>query len=1168
MPRLPARTLLGHIRHLVGVRPDDRTDRELLHCFLNDPLTLPSPYAKRAEGKVKAESAFAVLLQRHGPLVWAVCRRALGQKQDAEDAFQAAFLVLAQKAKSIRNTETVGGWLHGVACRMAMNAKRSRIRRQRHEHQAAKLREDRECAPQQAEAALREMQVLLDEEVGRLPEKYRSPFILCCLEGRSRAEAAAELGWKEGTLSSRIAHARALLQERLTRRGVMLSAALTAGVMWNQPASAALIQATQKAAALVAAGQTVSAAATPAVAALVDSAAGVVGVKAKLASVVILAGIIGSTVGLASSEQLAATGQQSNAAVKPDETLPIAEGRKPRTDFQGDPLPPEAIVRLGTTHLRHGEDINSLHFTPDGKVLVARSKGGVRTWETGTGKLIQLFPKESEGDLPPGPSLSPDGKLFATPGEKKLHIWETATAKLLRAINLDQEFPLARLPVSTCCFSPDGKLLASPNGNSANDVTLWNPATGEQIRRWTVSNKRVMFLAFAGDSKTLITASQDNTIRSWNSATGAKLRESAGLPESLQTLALSPDGKHLAFVGFITKPPGPGIVPAPGVILGDFYYPEPFVHVWDVAAEKEVRRFMEPGHEKKPDEARGFESLAFTPDGKTLLAGSVDGGMYTCSLERSKEPRRIWQGSGRVSAVTASPDSKTAAVAVGSTIHLIDLASGKDVFPIRGHPQHVYKTAITSDGRTVVTASGADLYLWDVASGRLRKRLQGHNGYINGLEIIDGGRKAVTSAYQDGTLRVWDLVAEKEAYRIESADKANILQAVSPDGKTIAVGGPNSLTVLFDARSGEEIQRLEGYGKSNDYGAAFTPDGRMLVVWYCEDNMVYLWDLASGKKVREYAFIDGDPPQPNPPAGGRPVYFAAVSPDGRLIAFGSQSRFFEVRDLATGEVLYRETKLPDGVCPMVFSPDSRSLAWSGWWGDPSVHVVEIATGKDRRRFTGHTGRILSLSFSADGTKLVSGSADTTALVWDLTGKSAAGEDRGTPLSAKDIETGWEDLAKDDSARAYYVIRNMSAAPREPIAFFRQHIKPVPTVDEKRLTRLIADLDAEEFAVRQNATQELERLAEGAVEACRKALKGNPSAESRRRLERLLSNQVREQGRPSPDRLRLLRALEILERARTSEARQFLEQLSKGAPGARLTREAKAALERLDRHRTP
>jgi RNA polymerase sigma factor (sigma-70 family) len=1100
--------------------------------------------------------AFAALLHRHGRLVWSVCRHHLPHEHDAEDAFQATFLVLARRAASIRRTEAVASWLHGVAYRIARKARMAAFNRNRREKP---LEYEPPAAPV-SDLAWRELQAILDEELQRLPEKYRSPFILCCLEGRSRAEVAVELGWKEGTLSSRIAQARTLLQERLTRRGVMLSAALTAGVMWNQPASAALLQATQKAATLVAAGQTVSAAATSAVARLVDNAAGMVGVKAKAAGVLILVGIIGGSLGLASSEKLASLSQGSNPVVRPDDDLPKAHERKPRTDSQGEPLPPEALSRLGTTLLRHGDNIEFLRFTSDGKVLVSRGNGGVRTWETATGKRIQLFPKESEGGIPAGASLSPDGKLLATPGEKSLRVWETATAKLLRTIDIDTGRAIKGQCLFTC-FSVDGKLLASQNGDQLNQVSLWDPATGRHVRTWTAGERVIQFLAFAGDDKTLITANDSNSICAWDVATGKKEREIANLSNPLQTLALSPDGKLLAIVGYIPKPPK-GAAAGGAFVIENI--PEPFIRIWDVAAGKEARRIVEPAWEKKAEEKRGFRSLAFGSDGKTLLA-AFDGALYACDLAADKEPGRVWQSTTQISAIAASPNAKAAAVATGSTIHLIDLASGKDVFPIAGHPEHVYKTSITPDGRTVVTASGPDLYLWDIATGRLRKRLQGHHDYINGLELIDGGRKAVTSAYQDGSLRVWDLVAEKEAYRIESDDKANILQAVSPDGKTIAVGGSNSLTVLYDVHTGKDIQKLEGYGTFNDYGAAFSPDGRKLVVWYSEDNMVYLWDLATGKKIRGFRFIDGDPPNPDPPAGGgRPVYFAAVSPDGRLIAFGSQSRFFEVRDLATGDVLYRETKLPDGVCPIAFSPDSRTLAWSGWWGDPSVHLVEIATGKDRRRFTGHTGRVLSLSTSADGTKLISGSADTTALVWDLTGKSSAAEDRGKPLSAKEIEAGWEDLAKDDSARAFDTILRFSAASREPIAFFRHSIKPVPAADEKRLERLIADLDAEEFEVRENASQELERLAEGAVDACRKALEAKPSAESRRRLERLLSKQVHELGRPSAERLRVLRALEILERAGTAVARQLLEELSKGAPGAGITREAKACLARIER----
>lgn len=170
------------------------------------------------------EAAFTVLLQRYGRLVWSVCRRVLRSEQDIEDAFQATFCLLGHKSDTIRKSASVGSWLYGVAYRTAMKAKKNAVKRREREEQT----QTRAVPLPSAEVMCRELQALLDAEIVNLPEKFRAPFILCCLEGKTKPEAAAALGWKEGTVSSRLANARRILIERLAARGVELSVVLGA----------------------------------------------------------------------------------------------------------------------------------------------------------------------------------------------------------------------------------------------------------------------------------------------------------------------------------------------------------------------------------------------------------------------------------------------------------------------------------------------------------------------------------------------------------------------------------------------------------------------------------------------------------------------------------------------------------------------------------------------------------------------------------------------------------------------------------------------------------------------------------------------------------------------------------------------------------------------------
>ena len=199
--------VLNRLRTVLGAPPGEGPgDGELLERFL----------ARRDE------AAFAVLVRRHGPMVLGVCRRLLGNVHDAEDAFQATFLLLARKGSGVRPPGRVGPWLYGVARRTAREARRAAARRRAREARALPRPEPaRETA---------ELRPVLDRELARLPERYRAPVVLCDLEGMTRGQAARALGWREGTVSSRLARARALLARRLRGYGVVCAGAAALAV--------------------------------------------------------------------------------------------------------------------------------------------------------------------------------------------------------------------------------------------------------------------------------------------------------------------------------------------------------------------------------------------------------------------------------------------------------------------------------------------------------------------------------------------------------------------------------------------------------------------------------------------------------------------------------------------------------------------------------------------------------------------------------------------------------------------------------------------------------------------------------------------------------------------------------------------------------------------------
>jgi RNA polymerase sigma factor (sigma-70 family) len=318
-------TLVSVVRYLRrvagGPAAEEPTDGQLLRRFVAE----------------RDQAAFALLLERHGAMVLGVCGRVLDDPNDVDDAFQASFLVLVRKASSIRKTESLASWLYGVAQRTAHKARCTAARRRARERQVPNM----PIEPVH-QASWSDLRPLLDEELSRLPEKYRAPLVLCYLEGKTNEEAARRLGWTKGTVSGRLARARELLRGRLSRRGITLSGSVLATLLMQQSAKAlvpaTLADATLKAAVAVAAGQTL---ASTSVTTLTEGVVHAMFLtKMKIAALVLFTiGVIGAGTGMLAARGGSGTSPKYSPAADGDKLALLQEkeqAAKPAADSGKD----------------------------------------------------------------------------------------------------------------------------------------------------------------------------------------------------------------------------------------------------------------------------------------------------------------------------------------------------------------------------------------------------------------------------------------------------------------------------------------------------------------------------------------------------------------------------------------------------------------------------------------------------------------------------------------------------------------------------------------------------------------------------------------------------------------------------------------------------------------
>jgi RNA polymerase sigma factor (sigma-70 family) len=1115
MPLRPAR-LLQHLRRWAAPPADPETDPVLLERFARN----------------RDEDAFAVLVARHGPMVLRLCRRVLADPHAAEDACQATFLVLGRRAGTLRRPEALAGWLYGVAYRIALKARAAAARRQLRETPAPDPDRPDPHPDPLAEVSARELLRAVEEEVQRLPEVYRLPVILCCLEGLSQEEAARRLGWTPGSVKGRLERGRARLHTRLLRRGLTLTAALAA-VAATRAASgmpAALTAATVRAAAPFAAGEAITVPARTVQ--LAEEALRLPALLRVKRGLLVLAACL----------LLAGTGVLVQLPVASPPTPRPGQAAEPNVRGDGDVLPPGVVARLGSPHLR-GAAFLGAAFSPGAGMLAWPDRLGgasVHLWDVAAGREIRRLRWDGWAHAA---AFTPDGRLLATSGDR-LRLWDPATGKLLfQSTEQSAGWTLA--------FAPDGKTLAVSAGSASEPtVQLWDVAGRRELGRLPGIPGAPWTAVFSPDGRLLATGSDGRHLHLWDVSARKEVRTLTVAPpaeepppvngirntpkgDSVYPLAFSPDGRTV--LGRIDRPS----TTAQGSLC-----------LWDAATGAERVRIDGPA---------AFGVLS--PDGKLLAwaAWRTDDTVHLCDTATGKELRRLPGDPFWVCALAFAADGKTLTAAGAGELRSWEVASGKELHAhhFGGHRDEVYQVAFSPDGKRLVSMGGEKaVRVWDVASGKELRRAVRTCWLWSAA--IDADGRVLTLESEGGDLRLWDAGKGEEYCRL-GAGSALIPAAISPDGKRLALGG-NSVRPalgLWDPASGREVRRLSetpGVGL-----LTFSADGAALAAAGGDAPVIRVLDTDTGKERRTLEL-----PRPGQ---GRPVGFSrvALSADGRRVAAttGEREPALWVWNVDTGHALWHVPYPyvgPRGVSCLAFAPDGWTLAVSQ--GEP-IRLWEVATGRERHRLEGHLGAVNWLAFAPDGKTLASAGEDTTVLVWDMTPPRPA---TAGQVSAEEWDALWQDLGATDAARAYRALGTLAAAPREAVPFLERRLRALPS-PAGRLARLLADLGADDFAVRERASTELAGLADEAEPALRDLLQHRPAPEVRRRAEQLLQ-ELGQQPIPdlSADTLRGLRAVEALERIGTPEAADVLRSLAVETPQTRRSREAKASLQRLARRR--
>lgn len=609
-------------------------------------------------------------------------------------------------------------------------------------------------------------------------------------------------------------------------------------------------------------------------------------------------------------------------------------------------------------------------------------------------------------------------------------------------------------------------------------------------------------------------------------------------------------------------------------------------------------------------------------DGKLLLMAGNGGLMvWDVSGRRDTQPRTLNAVNTNLynSAATLSADGKTAAVVPmyyggDMAVRFFDTATGKQTRDIENDEQ-IFGLALSPDSRLLAVSTRQRIELWNTENGEeVRTSAAGQNAMYRLLTFSPDGKMLAAIGQEPRTVHIWETASLKERESVHFGgvaatnqgrgkrrvfipggnQNAGILAlAFSPESRLLAASTMDSTLHLWDLQANRETAPLTGF-RGNVGAMVFPPDGKELVAMDSEGTRL-TWRMNAirrGNQSRlaslndaDFAELWTDLTEPDLFRAYRARRHLVADPKRALpllaqnlkpIPPGNAARIQELmkeltspnaglRRKAMMEMRTKHGEAALGALMQQYGAQVNQGVVSGNAGIVLLQKLNLQYNTPERARDLKAVHILEEIGTPEARavleKLSKGAAGAS-----LTTESKAALDRlsaaasGRPNQATEEQL-WADLASDDAGRAFRAMCGLAATPQQAVALFQKRLKPVPVVEEKEIAALLVNLEAEDFKTRERATQELEKAGEQALPVLKKALGSKPSLEARKRMERLVEHAV---AQTSPPLLRGLRAIEVLEHDGTADSKHVLVALAGGAPNARLTREAKASLQRLTR----